>query len=500
MEAGEEVVLILRYKGIERRFKFFRGTTQAELLNFCRELLSLPSGVQFHLLDKDGDPVLVNSCVPNRLQLTVAVTGDDTPELASLPDASASVAEQATVSNAQCSASQTDRIARTSEQILLDVVSSQALVSEQSESELLPLLLSTERISKLACAARRRLLDSLGLVQVRRLVFRADTPVHVRQIIFGFSTAAQVVHFAEVSRNFFAWVSWEGRRILPVIDDRVLRGGVEAARKLARRVHPGFLHSVIAERECVAACAFLDAITQKKFKVLSYLKEVRVANTQYVPAELLIRILRQAGCIEHVALLTRLEKPLPPVCLRSVRCLEPLVIHATELHGFPSLFAGSSASALQHVVIRDTCQLDFNSLLGVLELDREHGLGNHVKRLEIVPHGCEPVREWEKWIRPVAELLGHPALAAIEYVAVPAPCSSKLAAAAMNVLCLALREKGAPKGLKTLEFLPYKTEHLDFTLEEGDHDVTRRIRSLLDQCRSDWPYLEIIFPGIRASL
>eukprot|EP00930_Biecheleria_cincta_P061211 TRINITY_DN46776_c0_g1_i1.p1 TRINITY_DN46776_c0_g1~~TRINITY_DN46776_c0_g1_i1.p1 ORF type:complete len:495 (+),score=86.24 TRINITY_DN46776_c0_g1_i1:101-1585(+) len=467
MTSVREVRLGLNYAGTCHRFKFFQGTPQSELFTFIRELLGIADNVRFQLLDKDGDRVLLNSCVPSGLELHVVLLDD-----------------------------QRNRTEHATEQYLMDIAGAPKQRFTTDEKELLEVLSCAERIGRAAGLARRRLLDGLGPAQAQRLVFRKDTPVQVRLLLFEFCTVSTVVRCAEVSRNFLDWVSWEGRRVLPIVDDRVLQGGVESARNLARRVHPSFLRSVIAKDEFVAAGAFLDMIVKQEFKPLSSLKLVRVANTQYLPTTLLIRLLRKARGLKHVDLLIRLDRHLPSECLQSVRCLEPLVLHATELHGFPSLFTGGSASVLRRVVLRDTAHLDFNSLLGALPATCAPG--SSVRHLEILPSCSEPAgRRWEHWISPVPELLLHPALASVQHFELPVPSLAKVAIECAEALYKGFKEKGAPPGLISVKLKPYESGTTGFVPGASqDAELKHRIETFLCTWKKEWPSLRLLYPGI----
>ncbi|CAE8634236.1 unnamed protein product [Polarella glacialis] len=364
------------------------------------------------------------------------------------------------------------------------------------------LLTATDSLLKTASQFRRDVLYHLGPWQSSCLVFRGDMPAHIRHGILLHLILFEVVHLAEVSRSFRAWCYPDGRQLLPLVSDQALRGGVEAARRLAARSHPSFIQRVEVVERGSAACAFLEGLLSVADAPLSSLEAVAVANTRYSSSTLLIRLLKKAGQVRAVQLLTLLDRPLPAECLRSVRELGPLVLHATELRGFPSLFAGGPAATLESVQILDTTKLDFQVLLGAMpEALPKHGAaGQHLRRLEILPHGDEPAgRFWPQWVQSLAELLQHPALASLEFVAVPIPSSVSAASECAEALFQSLQAHVTlPARLSILRLVPYPTKSQGFSPSGGggDSDEVRDARAMLARYRAAWPALSVQFPGI----
>mmetsp|Transcript_68780 Transcript_68780/g.224036 ORF Transcript_68780/g.224036 Transcript_68780/m.224036 type:complete len:288 (+) Transcript_68780:175-1038(+) len=284
--------------------------------------------------------------------------------------------------------------------------------------------------------------------------------------------------------------------MLPLLDDAAFRGGDDVARRLAERVHPSFVRRVTATQEADVACVVLCSLSAAGFP-LSSLEEVSVANSRYAPTTTLIQLLKSAGQVRSVKMLTLLHRPLPAECLQSVRILGPLVLHATELSGFASLFAGGSTAALCEVQILDSLQLSFQKLLGAMP---PHGpLGKHLRTLEIVPHQNEPTgRFWTQWIQPLAELLRHPLLASLVCVSVPVPSSNQLAIECAEALVTSLGQWDLPASLRTLRFLPYRDGCAGVLpdLAAVLPDLAA-VRDMLSRCRARWPDLVVQFPGVQ---
>ncbi|CAE7537288.1 unnamed protein product, partial [Symbiodinium pilosum] len=183
-----------------------------------------------------------------------------------------------------------------------------------------------------------------------------------------------------VCRSFLAFCTSEGRRVIPVINDRALQGGPKAARRLATLVHPSFIYMVAVKEHGEAACAFLEAMLSECPSEFNSLTRVMVKNARFVSATLLIRLLKRAARLNEVKILTRLDRPLPAECLRSVESLSALVLHSTEVLGFPSLFTAGPLAALRFVQIVDSPHLNFDMLLGTFATPCPTGV--HVQHLQ----------------------------------------------------------------------------------------------------------------------
>ncbi|CAE8647401.1 unnamed protein product [Polarella glacialis] len=487
----EQVLVVLLHQGTSHpaRFKFFRGTTRSELQSFVAELLGLELAAHevLRFSDEEGDDVLLNDQVPSGTVLKVWVSSKRPHGFAA------------------CSAPAMKRL-RPARKELAEVLAMQAETLREDldhRQSCLPFLLTaTDSLLKTASQFRRDVLYHLGPWQSSCLVFRGDMPAHIRHGILLHLILFEVVHLAEVSRSFRAWCYPDGRQLLPLVSDQALRGGVEAARRLAARSHPSFIQRVEVVERGSAACAFLEGLLSVADAPLSSLEAVAVANTRYSSSTLLIRLLKKAGQVRAVQLLTLLDRPLPAECLRSVRELGPLVLHATELRGFPSLFAGGPAATLESVQILDTTKLDFQVLLGAMpEALPKHGAaGQHLRRLEILPHGDEPAgRFWPQWVQSLAELLQHPALASLEFVAVPIPSSVSAASECAEALFQSLQAHVTlPARLSILRLVPYPTKSQGFSPSGGggDSDEVRDARAMLARYRAAWPALSVQFPGI----
>ncbi|CAE7566471.1 unnamed protein product [Symbiodinium necroappetens] len=448
-----------QYGGSRYPLKFFRGTSREELLGFVQEVLQIGEvpAHRIRFLDSDGLIVLLNSFVPSDTVLRVQL---DT----------------------------------TMDELVLQRVSSDASDGLQF---LLHELHCVEEVLRSAALKRRRLQDLVGPAQAQRTVFRTDLPIYIRQKIFECLLVKETVRLPNVCRSFKAFCTTEGRRVIPVIDDRALRGGPVAAKRLARLVHPSFIYMVAVKDHGEAASAFLEAILSECPSEFNSLTRIMVKNARFVSATLLIRLLKRAAKLNEVKILTRLDRPLPAECLRSVESLSALVLHSTEVVGFSSLFTAGPLAALRFVQIVDSPHLNFDMLLGTFTSPCPTGV--HVQHLQVSPSSDEPQdRHWSQWVQPLADLLQSPPMAALVQLDVPVPSYSVTAAETARALLERLQQRRLPRDLARLRFLPYKKNCDAFVSRPTfpQMETVFEIQEILGQYRQAWPWLEVRFPGV----
>ncbi|CAE7838235.1 unnamed protein product [Symbiodinium sp. CCMP2592] len=455
----EPVAITLLHGGSRYSLKFFRGTSREELLSFVQEVLQIGEvpAHRIRFLDGDGLIVLLNSFVPSDTVLRVEL---DT----------------------------------SMDELVLQRVSPDASDGLQF---LLHELHCVEEVLRSATLKRRRLQDLVGPAQAQRLVFRTDLPIYIRQKIFECLLVKETVRLPNVCRSFLAFCTTEGRRVIPVINDRALRGGPVAARRLARLVHPSFIYMVAVKDHGEAACAFLEAILSECPSEFNSLTRIMVKNARFVSATLLIRLLKRAAKLNEVKILTRLDRPLPAECLRSVESLSALVLHSTEVVGFSSLFTAGPLAALRFVQIVDSPHLNFDMLLGTFTSPCPTGV--HVQHLQVSPSSDEPQdRHWSQWVQPLADLLQSPPMAALVQLDVPVPSYSVKAAETARALLERLQQRRLPRDLARLRFLPYKKNCDAFVSRPTfpQMETVIEIQEILGKYRQAWPWLEVRFPGV----
>lgn len=329
-----------------------------------------------------------------------------------------------------------------------------------------------------------------------RTVFRLEMPLVIRMQVLGYCSYRDFLHVSEVSRSFRSWGRPDGRQVLQTLCDRTLRGGVEAARRLARVVHPRFLRHVRVEVHGEVACAFLTELLSSSagLGALTSLEDVAVSCRRYSQASLLIELLK-SKTVHTVRMLTRLDRPLPRECLMNVQQLGLLALHSTQLSGFPSLFAGGAAAALREVHLLDTRQLNLEALLGAMPCP-SLVTGEHVRKLSISP--CEDAdlsknRHWTRWIQPLAELLQHPLLASLEEISVPFPSEISTAVECAQTIFDELSVWGVPQRLVALRFRPYQSWGVSGlgSFDPYPTEDRARLAALLLRFRSAFPNLTV---------